>query len=119
MILRAAIFAHGTITLLAEFLDRVGELRRIHAQVEQATHIGHEGVDRGRILGVLQIVRRLPHEADVPDSHSLRGVEENRGNAGRAFVRRPTINAPRLEQRPRGGVAASARDTYWPRMRSP
>src|SRR6266436_1327262 len=51
-------------------------------------------------------------------STSLRGVQDDRGNPGRAFVARPTVNAPGLEHRPPGGVGAASRDTDWTRVRS-
>ena len=59
-------------------------------------------------LGILQIVRRLPHEADMLHCPSLRRVQDHRGNTGRAFVGRRTINAPGFEQRPRGGSVHQA-----------
>src|ERR1700692_2674505 len=63
-------------------------------------------------------MRRLPHEADMLHGPSLRPVQDHRGNTGRAFVGRRTINTPGFEQRPGGGVGAAGRDTYWPSMRS-
>src|SRR4029453_4007791 len=60
----------------------------------------------------------MPHEADVLHSTSLRRVQDDRGNAGRAFVGRTTIDAPGFEQRARGGVGAAGGDTYRPGMRS-
>src|ERR1700682_1598707 len=51
-------------------------------------------------------------------SPSLRRIQDDRRNTGRAFVARRTINAPGFEQRPRGGVGAASRDTYGPGMRS-
>src|SRR5262249_5347684 len=75
-------------------------------------------LDRRRILGVLQIMRRLSHEADVLDSSFLRRVQDDRRNAGRTFVGRTPIDAPGLEERPRGGVGATGRDTHRPGMRS-
>src|SRR6266702_4003956 len=50
-------------------------------------------------------------------SPSLRRVQDDRGNARRAFVGRRAIDAPGFEQRPRGGVGAASRDTYGPGMR--
>src|SRR5713226_6425681 len=49
---------------------------------------------------------------------SLRRVQDDRGNTGRAFVGRTTIDAPGFEQRPRAGVGAAGGDTYWSGMRS-
>src|SRR5712691_4524035 len=63
-------------------------------------------------------MRRLPHEADMLHSPSLRRVQDDRGNTRRTFVGRRTINAPGFEQRPRGGVGAAGRDPYGPGMRS-
>src|SRR5512132_553031 len=51
-------------------------------------------------------------------SPSLRRVQDDRGNTGRAFVGGRAIDAPGFEQRLRGGVGAAGRDTYWPGMRS-
>src|SRR5712691_8107502 len=51
-------------------------------------------------------------------SPSLRRVQDDRGNTGRAFVGRRAIDAPGFEQRSRGGIGAAGRDTYWPGMRS-
>src|SRR5712691_3210071 len=51
-------------------------------------------------------------------SPSLRRVQDDRGNTGRAFVGRRAIDAPGFEQRPRAGVGAAGGDTYWPGMRS-
>src|SRR5512132_1501839 len=61
---------------------------------------------------------RLPHEADMLHCASLRRVQDNRGDTGRAFVGRRTINTPGFEQRPRGRVGTAGRDTYGPSMRS-
>src|SRR5258708_34277462 len=49
---------------------------------------------------------------------SLRRVQDDRGNTGRAFVGRTMIDAPGFEQRPRAGVGAAGVDTYWSGMRS-
>src|SRR4029450_8802542 len=49
---------------------------------------------------------------------SLPRVEDDRGNPGGAFVGRRTIDAPGLEQRPRGGGGTASRDAYRPSMRS-
>src|SRR5947209_11068987 len=50
-------------------------------------------------------------------SPSLRGVQDDRRNTGRAFVGRPTIDAPGFEHRSPGGVAGAPGDTYWTGMR--
>src|SRR5918992_710414 len=63
-------------------------------------------------------MRRLPHEAQMRHSASLRGVQYYRGNTGRAFVVRTTINAPGFDQRPPGGIGGTCCDTYWTRVRS-
>src|SRR5262245_4898311 len=51
-------------------------------------------------------------------SQSLGGVQDDRGNAGRAFVGGRTIDAPGLEQRSGGGIGAASGDPDRPCMRS-
>src|SRR2546429_9763954 len=60
---------------------------------------------------------RLPHQAEIRYSTSLRGVQDDRGNTGRAFIGRTTIDAPGFEHRAPGGVAGASGDTYWTGMR--
>src|SRR5438093_3189479 len=70
-----AIPSHRPITLGIEVLDGLGEMRHVRTQVEQAGNIAHQRLDRGRIFSILQIVRRLSHEADMPHSQSLCSVQ--------------------------------------------
>src|SRR6202171_5381589 len=51
-------------------------------------------------------------------SASRRGLEDHRGDTGRAFVGRRAMNAPGVDQRPPGGVGAACRDLYRTGMRS-
>ena len=73
MLSRGAIPSHFAITLSAELFDGLGELGHVQTEVEQAGNVGQQGVDRRWILGVLEIVGRLPHEAEMRHSTSLRG----------------------------------------------
>src|SRR6267378_3971470 len=50
-------------------------------------------------------------------STSFRGVQDDRGNTGRAFVARTTIDAPGFEHRSPSGVAGASCDTCWTGMR--
>src|SRR5262249_49748507 len=65
-----AIAGHLAIALGAKLLDSLGELRQVEGQVEQAGHTGQERLDRRRVLAVLQVVGRLPHEAEIGYSSS-------------------------------------------------
>src|SRR5207253_10014902 len=69
-------------------------------------------------LRILPVVRRLSHEADVPDARSLRSIQDDGGNTRRAFVGRTAKDTPRFEQRLRGGIGAAARDPYRSGVRS-
>src|SRR5262247_425135 len=105
-----AIAGHLAVALGAELLDRFGELGHVESLVEQAGHRDEERLDRRRVLAALQVMRRLPHEAKIGYSPALRGVEEDRGDAGRALVGRAAIDAPGFQHRAPGGVVAASGD---------
>src|SRR5262249_46142697 len=94
-----------------------GEVGHVQAHVEQAGDVDQQCLDRRWILGALQVMRRLPHEAEMRHSTPLRGVQDYRGNAGRALVGRTAIDAPGFDQRPPGGVSGARCDPYRTRMR--
>src|SRR5262245_4029025 len=113
-----AIASHLTIALGAKFLDGLGELRHVEGQMKQAGHTDEERLDRRRVLAVLQVVGRLAHEAQIGYSTALGGVEEDRGDAGRALVGRATVDAPGFEHRPPRRIVAASGDADRPRMGS-
>src|SRR5213594_274525 len=62
-------------------------------------------------------MRRLAHQAEMRDSAPLRGVQEHRGDAGRAFVGWATVDAPGFDHRSPGGVGGARGDAYRTRVR--
>ena len=74
-----AALGHRAIAFGAKFADGLGELGHVESAVEQAREVGQERLDGRGILGVLEIVRRLPHEAQMRDAAALCCVENNQG----------------------------------------
>src|SRR2546425_6560537 len=74
---RSTLFPYTTLfrsTLGAEVFDGLGEVGHVRAQVEQAGCIAHQALDRRRVLGILQIVRRLPHERSEEHTSELQSL---------------------------------------------
>jgi hypothetical protein len=82
----------------------------IQLQVEQVCDRGQQRATHGRIGCAPEVMGRLPSQGERGETTARRRIQDDRGNAGRAFVARATRHPARLQPRVPGGVGAVARD---------